>query len=83
MYNSECVLCKTELSVESDVLQFLLENDYPGIFLLEDILESGSSEQPLVRRYSQLANAFFELKGRWAATNIGYCWVSTSNCHQS
>ena len=66
MYNSECVLCKTELSVESDVLQFLLENDYPGIFLLEDILESGSSEQPLVRRYSQLANAFFELKGRSA-----------------
>ena len=27
MYNSECVLCKTELSVENDVLQFLLEND--------------------------------------------------------
>jgi hypothetical protein len=23
-YNSECVLCKTELSVESDVLQFLV-----------------------------------------------------------
>ncbi|MEG4294001.1 ATP-binding protein [Microcoleus sp. C2C3] len=66
MYNSECVLCKTELSVESDVLQFLLENDCPGIFLLEDILESDSTEQPLVRRYSQLANAFFELKGRWA-----------------
>ena len=66
MYNSEYVLCKTELSVESDVLQFLLENDGPGIFLLEDILESDSTEQPLVRRYSQLANAFFELKGRWA-----------------
>ncbi|MEG4472196.1 AAA family ATPase, partial [Microcoleus sp. AT9_B5] len=66
MYNSECVLCKTELSVESDVLQFLLENDCPGIFLLEDILESDSTEQPLVRRYSQLANAFFDLKGRWA-----------------
>ncbi|MBD0339647.1 MAG: AAA family ATPase, partial [Microcoleus sp. Co-bin12] len=61
IYNSECVLCKTELSVESDVLQFLLENDCPGIFLLEDILESDSTEQPLVRRYSQLANAFFEL----------------------
>jgi hypothetical protein len=82
MYNSECVLCKTELSVESDVLQFLLENDCPGIFLLEDILESDSTEQPLVRRYSQLANAFFELKGRWAEQY----WVllaSTSNCHQS
>ncbi|NJK76431.1 MAG: ATP-binding protein [Microcoleus sp. SU_5_6] len=72
MYNnSECVLCKTELSVESDVLQFLLENDNPGIFLLEDILESGSSEQPLLHRYSQLANAFFELKGR----SIEQYWV--------
>src|SRR4028118_103347 len=66
IYNSEYALCKTELSVEGDVLQFLLENDCPGIFLLEDILESESSEQPLIRRYSQLANAFFELKGRWA-----------------
>ncbi len=63
-YNNDCILCKTELSVESDVLQFLRENDYPGIFLLEDILESGDSEQSIVRRYSQLANAFFELKGR-------------------
>ena len=34
--------------------------------MLEDIWESESSEQPLIRRYSQLANAFFELKRRWA-----------------
>jgi hypothetical protein len=43
----------------------------PGIFLLDDILESDSTEQPLVRRYSQLANAFFELKGRWARPILG------------
>lgn len=65
-FDSKYVLYKTELSALNDVLQFLRESDRPGIFLLEDILESDSASEPIIRRYSQLANAFFELKERSA-----------------
>lgn len=53
----------TDFNVKNDILQFLLESDQPGIFLLEDILESTNPSLPAYR-VSQLANAFFQSEWR-------------------
>ncbi|HEY9852094.1 MAG TPA: AAA family ATPase [Leptolyngbyaceae cyanobacterium] len=72
--DGHCILEPVNLKVEDDVLQFLLESDRPGIFLLEDILESSSPCLPLYR-VSQLANAFFQSEWR----KVKQYWVLLSD----
>ncbi|MCU0542645.1 MAG: AAA family ATPase [Oscillatoriaceae cyanobacterium Prado104] len=72
-----CILSPTELAAGCDVLQFLLESDRPGIFLLEDILDSNSNGFA-ERRTSELANAFFQFEWR----SIEQYWVLLSDCIQ-
>ena len=69
-----CVLEPTDLAVNGDVVQFLLERDSPGIFLLEDVLES-EDRQFEARRISQLANAFFQFGWR----KVEQYWVLLSD----
>ena len=70
----KCVLEPTELVADCDVLQFLLESDQPGIFLLEDILDSNSNCFE-ARCVSQLANAFFQFEG----PSVEQYWVLLSD----
>ena len=70
----KCVLEPTELAADCNVLQFLLESDQPGIFLLEDILDSNSNCFE-ARCVSQLANAFFQFEWR----SVEQYWVLLSD----
>ncbi|NEO99555.1 MAG: AAA family ATPase [Symploca sp. SIO2E9] len=68
----KCRLYSTNLAVDSDVLEFLLASNEPGIFLLDDLLNLDDANPVLQQRHeAQLSNTFFQ--SQWS--DVQQYWV--------
>lgn len=66
----QTILQSTTQTIEQDILQFLLEQPNPGIYLLEGVLNSTVAEMSQQRCY-QLLNAYHQ--GLW--NSVTHYWV--------